>query len=90
MKHNSYSTKFVYNMPYKLEEGVLYIAPHFKCARHLCMCGCSEDVCTPLDDEQWKWSYDGNDASLTPSVGNFQYDCKSHYFLKNGKVNWCD
>lgn len=89
MKQMKYTTVFVDRMPIALREGVLYVAPHFECAMHRCMCGCGEKVCTPLNEGQWKWSFDGVDVSLSPSVGNFQYDCKSHYFLKNGNVQWC-
>lgn len=90
MKQYSYTTKFVDHMPEQLEEGVLYLAPHYDCAMHKCMCGCGESVCTPLGENGWSWSKDsGGNVSLHPSIGNFQYPCKSHYFLKNGKVQWC-
>ena len=77
-------------MPETLNEGILYVAPHFNCAIHLCMCGCGEKVCTPLDPGQWNWTYTNGNVSLHPSVGNFQYNCKSHYFLKDGIVHWCN
>lgn len=89
MKLISYKTEFVDYMPKEIEEGILYIAPHFKCAIHKCMCGCGEIVCTPLDVNQWNWSFDGINASISPSVGNYSFQCKSHYFLKNGTVFWC-
>ena len=89
VKQSKYVTQFVDKMPETLEDGVLYIAPHFECAVHKCMCGCGEKVCTPLNEGMWKWSYDGTNVSLNPSVGNFQQPCKSHYFLKNGVVQWC-
>lgn len=89
MKQDIYKTKFVGKMPDELQEGVLYIAPHFNCALHKCMCGCRETVCTPLDENQWKWIFDGYNASLSPSIGNFQQSCKSHYFMRKGKVIWC-
>ncbi len=88
-KNNFYETKFVQFIPEELEEGVLYIAPHFNCAVHKCMCGCGEKVCTPLFDTHWNWTYNGTHASLQPSIGNFSYPCKSHYFLRSGKVQWC-
>lgn len=50
MKQYSYTTKFVDHMPEQLEEGVLYLAPHYDCAMHKCMCGCGESVCTPLGE----------------------------------------
>lgn len=89
-KVTEYTTRFVDRMPMELEDGVLYLAPQFNCAIHKCMCGCGEKVVTPLDKEHgWTWTFDGINASLYPSVGNFQQPCKTHYFLKNGKVQWC-
>lgn len=91
MKRQKYKTIFVEKMPEKLDEGVLYIVPHYDCAMHKCMCGCEESVCTPLGNEQWHWSYnsESDNATLRPSIGNFSYPCKSHYFLKDGTVLWC-
>ena len=90
MKHNNYKTEFVEHMPEELEEGILYVAPHFECALHKCMCGCGEFVCTALvKGPGWTWNFDGANVSLSPSIGNYSYACKSHYFLKNGKVQWC-
>ena len=90
MRKQTYETVFVEKIPMELKEGVLYIAPHYNCAMHKCMCGCGEVVSTPLDDVHgWKWTFDGVNASLSPSIGNFQQKCKTHYFLKDGKVHWC-
>ena len=89
IRRKEYETRFVDTIPEEMEDGVLYVAPHFECAMHLCMCGCGEKVCTPITTGQWSWTYDGKHVSLNPSIGNFQYSCKSHYFLKNGKVIWC-
>ena len=83
-----YQTRFVDRMPISPTDGTLYVLPHFEVAIHNCMCGCGEKVVTPLGDDHWSWSYDGTDVTLSPSVGNFQYDCKSHYFLRDGKVIW--
>lgn len=97
MKQDNYITKFVDRIPkYEdLKDGILYVAPHFVVAVHKCMCGCGEKVVTPLNigknkfGNAWDWNYDGKTVSLSPSVGNFQQPCKSHYFLKNGIVQWC-
>lgn len=89
MKMLTYKTKFVDQMPAEIEEGILYIAPHYYCALHKCMCGCGEVVCTPLMDKYgWNWTHDGKNVSLSPSIGNYSFKCKSHYYLKNGKVEF--
>lgn len=45
------------------------------------------------DDTLWSngWSCSVKDGKVTfgPSVGNFQFPCKSHYWIQDGKVVWC-
>lgn len=88
-RRTTYTTVFVEHIPEQLEEGVLYVAPHFECAVHKCMCGCGEIICTPITSGQWEWEFDRYNVTLHPSIGNFQYPCKSHYFLRKGQVQWC-
>ncbi len=95
MRHLKYSTELVPTKPKEMKEGVLYVMPHYHLVVHRCMCGCGEEVITAIDDNggktpgYWGWSENGGTVSLHPSVGNFQFKCRSHYFLKNGKVQWC-
>ena len=55
---------------------------------HLCACGCGEKVITPLSPKQWKIAYNGEDVTLNPSIGNYAFACRSHYFLTNGTIIW--
>ena len=32
--------------------------------------------------------YNGEAISLKPSVGNWSFDCKSHYWITNNEVEW--
>jgi hypothetical protein len=85
---------YVEYMPKQLEQGKLYISERFKLAIHLCCCGvCGWKTVTPLDETGWcmTTSYNGQErlVSLTPSIGNFQFPCKSHYWIKNNQVEWC-
>ncbi len=96
MRQTTYTTEHVLTKPKSLKEGVLYFMPHYNLAVHRCMCGCGEEVITPIDENGGKtpgyWGYTEQTpgtVSLLPSVGNFQFKCRSHYFLKNGKVQWC-
>ena len=97
MKLLEYKTKFVATPPKhsELEDGVLYVLPHCNCAIHKCMCGCKDVVVLAIDENNgkepyfWGWTYTDGNVSITPSVGNFQFPCKSHYFLQHGKVKWC-
>jgi hypothetical protein len=55
---------------------------------HRCCCGCGEKVVTPLSPGEWQLSYNGEDVSLYPSIGNSRFPCGSHYWIKSGKVVW--
>jgi len=81
--------KFVEFMPSELSEGTLYISMEYNTVKHKCCCGCGEDVVTPLNPTDWKLLYDGETISLSPSVGNWNLQCRSHYFIKHSKIQWC-
>ncbi|MEZ4720484.1 MAG: DUF6527 family protein [Flavobacteriales bacterium] len=57
-------------------------------ASHLCACGCGEKVVTPFGRQFWKLTYDGESVSLRPSIGNWSYQCRSHYWIKNNRIEW--
>ena len=86
-RRDSYETVFVNKIPDKLEEGILYVSRQYDYTVHKCMCGCGQIVGIPLEKGQWQWCSTGN-ISFVRSVANMYQDCKSHYFLKNGKVVW--
>ena len=83
MKH-----KFVEYMPTNLEENTLYISIEYDIAKHKCACGCGDEIVTTLSPARWQLTYDGETVSLTPSIGNWNHECKSHYFIKKDKVIW--
>jgi hypothetical protein len=89
MKRNSLKPKFVGFMPNELEEGILYISLEYCTASHLCACGCGSKVVTPLSKSYWTLHFDGT-VSLTPSIGNYEYRCKSHYYITSNQVIWLD
>lgn len=78
--------RFVCSVPRELEPGILYVSMEFGTAVHSCCCGCGEQVVTPFSPTDWKMTYDGESVSLTPSIGNWQSACRSHYFIKQGRV----
>ena len=80
--------EFVEFIPETLNEDVLYISiPYATCA-HLCFCGCRSEVNTPLSPTDWKLTFDGISVSLDPSIGNWSFKCKSHYWIENNEVLW--
>jgi hypothetical protein len=78
--------EFVEFIPPVLEEGVLYITVMYKTAVHLCACGCGNQVVTPITPTDWKLIYDGRTVSLSPSIGNWNFECRSHYWIRNNTI----
>ena len=75
--------EFVENFPNELKDGMIYVSIHFATAAHKCCCGCGEEVITPLSPTDWKLTFDGESISLDPSIGNWNFACKSHYRLSD-------
>ena len=73
-----------------MEGGVIYISLDYDTVVHNCVCGCGQQVVTPLSPTDWKLIYNGESVSLYPSIGNWEFDCKSHYWVKEGKVIWAE
>lgn len=86
---NTIRPEFVESAPLNLSPGVLYISERFKTAIHLCPCGCGEKVVTPLSPGRWQLFRDGSTVSLHPSIGNWDYACRSHYFIRRNRILWC-
>jgi hypothetical protein len=80
--------EFVQYMPERLVEGVLYISRQFEVAIHLCACGCGEKTVTPFGGWGWKLTVHEDDVTLNPSIGNYQFACRSHYWIENNQVRW--
>lgn len=86
MKTKTIRSAFVTQFPAVFEQGVLYISEEFETAGHLCCCGCGEKVITPLNPAKWRLRKEGDTVSLSPSIGNWNYACKSHYFIIKNQV----
>ena len=80
--------EFVDHIPDQLDEGVLYVSMRFGTIVHRCACGCGQEVVTPLGPAEWRLSYDGKSISLAPSIGNWGFRCRSHYWIKDSNVRW--
>lgn len=75
-------------IPKQPEHGILYVAEEFSAAVHLCACGCGSKVSTPLRPTEWTLTETSHGASLDPSVGNWQLPCRSHYWIRDGRIVW--
>lgn len=75
-------------MPKALEPGILYVSKEFGAAAHLCACGCGAKIRTPLGPTDWNLKETRKGPTLSPSIGNWQQRCQSHYWIRNGQVVW--
>jgi hypothetical protein len=80
--------KFVESVPVDLENDVLYISLEYCTAIHKCVCGCGNEVVTPISPTGWKMTFDGKSITLDPSIGSWNLKCKSHYFIINSKIKY--
>ncbi|MCT8088714.1 hypothetical protein H0920_01220 [Acinetobacter sp. C_4_1] len=81
---------YVEFIPEIIEEGKLYVSETYQTAIHKCCCGCGEEVVTPLSPVDWQLKKNMDTISLRPSIGNWNYSCKSHYFITNNQVIWAN
>lgn len=79
---------FVKSVPERLETGMIYVSMEYASVVHLCCCGCGSEIVTPLSPKDWKLTFDGESISLQPSIGNWSFPCRSHYWIKSDRVRW--
>lgn len=82
--------EFVEFIPDELKDKTVYVSIRFATATHKCCCGCGHKVVTPLRPTDWKLIFDGKTVSLDPSIGNWSFPCRSHYWIRNNKVRWAE
>jgi Family of unknown function (DUF6527) len=88
MKQTTIAHEFVEFVPKSLKPGTLYVCMPYATAAHLCCCGCGREVVTPITPTDWKVTFDGETVSLDPSIGNWSFPCRSHYWIKHNRVRW--
>lgn len=82
--------QFVEFIPDRVEEGKLYVSIKFATAMHKCCCGCGLDVITPITPTDWLLIFDGETVSLDPSIGNWSFPCRSHYWIDRNRIMWAE
>jgi hypothetical protein len=90
MKQESFKHQFVEFIPEELQDGTLYVSMRFATVAHLCACGCGTKAVTPLKPTDWKLTFDGKTITLDPSIGNWSFPCRSHYWIRNNRVRWAE
>jgi Family of unknown function (DUF6527) len=78
--------RFVEFVPKDLEDGVLYISVSYSTTVHKCACG--SKIALPINPARWRYLWDGERISVWPSVGNWSYPCKSHYWIEQNRIEW--
>jgi hypothetical protein len=82
--------KFVEFIPEVIEDSVLYVSVQYGTALHRCCCGCGREIVTPFTPSDWKMIFDGETISLSPSIGNWNSPCRSHYWIRHNRVEWTE
>lgn len=80
--------KFVKNIPQELEDKIVYISMEYSTAIHKCCCGCGNQVVTPFSPTDWRITFNGESVTFYPSIGNWEFACQSHYWIRNSEIEW--
>jgi hypothetical protein len=88
MRLQSIEPVFVEFVPEKLAPGKLYISLEYNTASHLCACGCGFEVVTILGPADSTLTTIKRGVSISTSIGNSNFPCKSHYWIENNQILW--
>lgn len=80
--------EFVDSVPHDTVDGVIYISIRYAVAIHRCCCGCGREVVSRLSPDGWAFTFDGESISLNHSIGNSEFECRSHYWIRENAVEW--
>lgn len=85
----------------QLEDGVLYIVDHKEqreqFVEYNCPCGCGKVVWLPYYKmgqqkeitPSWGCQETEGEVTLSPSVLSSSFPCRSHYFIRRNRIQWC-
>jgi Family of unknown function (DUF6527) len=88
MRLDHIEPEFVEFIPPELAEGKLYVSMIYATTVHLCACGCGNKVVLPFSPAEWQMLFDGEAVSLRPSIGNWEFPCRSHYWITGNSIKW--
>lgn len=77
----------------ELEDGVFYVVDDSPYVEFNCPCGCGKVVELPTKKHQpdfdgWDFREKDGKVTLAPSVLSSGFACKSHYFIRENRVEW--
>lgn len=78
----------------EMEDGVLYVVDDSPYVQFNCPCGCGGDVTLPTTKHErgydgWGFSEADGKVTLSPSVFSSGFACRSHYFIRRNRIEWC-
>ncbi len=82
-----YRYHLVDRIPQQIDDGIVYHTEEFELAGLLCACGCGHRI-TLLVPDSHRVLDDGGYATIYPSVGVLDAQCKSHVIVHKGSVRW--
>lgn len=85
---NRFDLERVHYIPNELADGRLYFSREYSIAVHRCACGCGNAVFTPVKKGEWALFENDGLPTLSPSIGSWNLPCRSHYFIRRGRVEW--
>jgi hypothetical protein len=90
MRRDSIRHEFVEFIPdaQQMEDGVVYVSIPYNTVAHRCCCGCGSEVNNAISPTDYELSYNGDTITLYPSIGNWSFPCRSHYYLRENRVIW--
>lgn len=91
IKKVEYRPEYVEHVPPvgDMVDNVIYVSERFQIAIHKCLCGCGDETVMPFRNGGWNLiKHEDGKISFTPSVSNYQSDCKSHYIMTKNIANF--
>lgn len=82
-----YGYQLVERIPTQMREGVVYHTKEYELAGLLCACGCGHRITLLVPDSHQVWN-DGGYTTIRPSIGVFDAQCKSHFVMSAGNIQW--
>lgn len=74
-------------IPDDLERFTVYISLEYQTALHLCLCGCGEEVVTPLGGSGWYALLEEGVLTMKPSIKNKHCPNHYHYVITKNVAN---
>lgn len=88
-KEKTFYPEFLKYIPNDIDDSKLYISLEFGCAIFMCPCGCGHKAVLslrPFWEDAWDIEINEDKVSFSPSI--LSGVCKSHFYIKNNKVEW--